>query len=281
MGRNSLGKILNDFVNTCPENNYMSIDYTEMPKRNLLREYEYEYMVNRDKIDKSLESLAIKRRNDSILTMIKKLENDTEICPYKMFNECEKLRKSMETVPSVPSGILEMTEPDDMTEVDLHRYYGLEIYNDCIMWNISPDWKGETSSMEHRCRIEFLKLVIDKFYTSGFYFTKHKYVIECGKDGNHTHAHCVFELNPKMKKSVATWLKSNIGRDFRAIWNKVNEGIEGNYFDLVKSKYALQKIILRTSTLRDDKLDYLIEEKKPFSHQNAENERYPVMGGDW
>lgn len=281
MGRNSLGKILNDFGNTSPENNYMHINYNEMPKRNLLREYEYEYMVNRDKIDKSLESLAIKRRNDSVLNMIKNLENDTNICPYKMFNECEKLRKSMETVPSVPSGILQMTEPGDMTEVDLHRYYGLEIYNDCIMWNISPDWKGECSSMEHRCRIEFLKIAIDMFFKTGFYFTRYKYVIECGKEGNHTHAHCVLELNPKMKKSVATWLKSNIGRDFRAIWNRLNEGIEGDYKDLVKSKYALQKIILRTSLLRDDKLDYLIEEKKPFSHQNAEHESYPVLGGDW
>lgn len=282
MGRNSLGKILNNFEITCPaENNYMYIDYTNMPARDLYRDYEEIYLHNRTLIERALEALTIQRRNDSIHKLIKKLGDDKTTCPYKIFNEIEKLRNSLETVPSVPSNIQDMRAPEDMTNIDLHRYFGVEIFNDCIMWNVSPNWKGDCSSMEHRCRIEFLKLVIDKFFHDCNRFTKHKFVIECGKDGNHTHAHCVFELNPKMKKQNETWMKSNIGRDFRTIWKKINEGIEGGYEGMVDSCHALQKIILRKDYLRDDKLDYLIEENKPLSHQNANHEYYPVLGGNW
>ena len=153
-----------------------------MPKRNLLRDYETEYLANRAKIEKSLESLAIKRRNDSILTKIKTLEEDKDICIYKMFNECEKLRKSLKPVPSVPSNIKDMKEPEDMSEVDLHNYFDIEIFHDCVMFNISPNWKGECSSLEHRCRIEFLKIILDKFYNDANRFTKYKYVKEMDRD---------------------------------------------------------------------------------------------------
>lgn len=280
MGGSNLGKILNGF------DNYLHIDYNTMPKRNLFKEYEDEYLHNRIKIDKSLESLAIKRRNESIKKMIKNLENDKKTCPYKIFNEIEKLWKSLEPVPSVPSGIKDMKSPEDMSKVDLHRYFGLEIFHDCIMLNISPNWKGECSLLEHRCRIEFLKIILDKFFNDANRFTKYKYVIECGKDGNHTHAHAVFEINPNMSKSVNTWLaKANHSRDLRAIWKKcsdeISEGAEGAYEGVLNSKHSIQKIILRTRKLRDDKLDYLIEECKPLSHQNATHEYYPVLGGNW
>lgn len=280
MGRNSLGKILNNFEITCPaENNYMYIDYKTMPARNLYRDYEEIYLHNRTLIERSLEALTIQRRNETIK---KCLANLYEKCLYPENTEIEKLEKSLKPVPSVPSYLIkEMRAPEDMTNVDLHRYFGLEVFTDCMMWNISPNWKGDCSSMEHRCRIEFLKLVIDKFFHDCNRFTKHKFVIECGKDGNHTHAHCVFELNPRMKKQNETWMKSNIGRDFRTIWKKVNEGIEGGYEGMVDSPHSIQKIILRKDYLRDDKLDYLIEENKPLSHQNADHDYYPVLGGNW
>lgn len=279
MGRNSLGKILNDFETNNPaQNNYMFIDYKTMSKRDLLAEYIEEYTDNMAKVEKCMEINMIKLENHAIKGKIRNLYRDTL---YPEYVEVEKLEKLLKVVPSVPSGLKDMKSPEDMTEEELARYYDIEIFKDCIMFNISPNWKGETSSMEHRCRIEFLKLVIDKFYKDCNWFTKHKYVIECGKDANHTHAHCVFELNPKMKKQVATWLKSNVWRDFRNIWKKINEGIEGDYEGMVDSVHALQKIILRTRILRDDKLEYLIEENKPFSHQNKEHDLYPVLGGNW
>lgn len=273
MGGSNLGKILNGF------DNYLHIDYNTMPKRNLLAEYTDEYVYNKTKVDKLLEARAILNQNEVIKKYITKLYEDNL---YPDYSEVQKLEKSLKIVPSVPSGIKDMKEPGDMSDIDLHRYFGLEIFHDAIMLNISPNWKGESSSLEHRCRIEFLKIILDKFFNDANRFTRYKYVIECGKEGNHTHCHAVFEINPNMSKSVNTWLaKANHSRDLRAIWKKCSEGIEGAYEGVLDSKHSIQKIILRTRKLRDDKLDYLIEDLKPLSHQNATHEYYPVLGGNW
>lgn len=274
MGGSNLGKILNGF------DNYLLIDYNTMPKRNLIAEYIEDYNHNKSKVDRLIEARNIRNRNEVINKCIAKLYEEKL---YPDFSEVEKLEKSLKSVPSVPSGIKDMKEPKDMTEIELHRYFGLEIFHDCIMLNISPAWsKGECSLLEHRCRIEFLKIILDKFFNDANRFTRYKYVIECGKEGNHTHCHAVFEINPNMSKSVNTWLaKANHARDLRAIWKKCSEGIEGAYEGVLDSKHSIQKIILRTRKLRDDKLDYLIEDLKPLSHQNATHEYYPVLGGDW
>lgn len=274
MGGSNLGKILNGFEN------YLHIDYNTMPKRNLYREYEEIYFHNRTLIERCAEAFAIQRQNETIKKCIANLY---EKCLYPENTEIEKLEKSLKEVPSVPSYLIkDMRAPEDMTDIELHRYFGLEIFHDCVMFNISPNWKGECSSLEHRCRIEFLKIILDKFYNDANRFTKYKYVIECGKDGNHTHCHAVFEINPKMNKSVNTWLaKANHSRDLRAIWKKCSEGVEGAYNGCLDSKHSIQKIILRTRILRDDKLSYLIEDNKPLSHQNAPHEYYPILGGDW
>jgi hypothetical protein len=60
----------------------------------------------------------------------------------------------------------------------------------------------------------------------------------------------------------------------------IEKSVEGAYNGCLDSKHSIQKIILRTRILRNDKLDYLIEENKPLSHQNATHEYYPVLGGD-
>lgn len=277
MGGSNLGKILNGF------DNYLHIDYNTMPKRNLLAEYTDEYTHNMSKVKKCMDINMIKLENYAIKGKIRNLYRDKL---YPEYTEIQKLERQLKSVPSVPSGIKDMKSPEDMSEIDLHRYFGLEIFHDCIMLNISPNWKGECSSLEHRCRIEFLKIILDKFFNDANRFTKYKYVIECGKDGNHTHCHAVFEINPNMSKSVNTWLaKANHSRDLRAIWKKcsdeISEGAEGAYEGVLNSKHSIQKIILRTRKLRDDKLDYLIEDLKPLSHQNATHEYYPVMGGNW
>ena len=157
-------------------------------------------------------------------------------------------------------------------------YLGIVPFYDSIMLNISPNWNLEgLEGIEGKCQIEFLKLIIDKFLDSPR-FTKYKYVIECGKSGNHIHAHCVIELNNNMKKSNKTWIsKGNHLRDLRTIWNKLNNECDGGYGDCIKSRHALQCILIKNKDMLKDKLDYCIEEMKPLSHQNAQHPHLPQV----
>lgn len=155
------------------------------------------------------------------------------------------------------------------------RYFNVEPYYQSMMINISPAWKGEIQDDEHLLVRKFLKTVMSKFYDTKF-FTRMKYVIECGGEGNFPHIHAVFEFNPKYESQYRGWVKkSNHLRDLRACWNKVCASGAPQWKDKIASKYAIQSNLLNTKQVRDDKLNYLVEDLKPPSHQNAEHPQYP------
>ena len=254
-----------------------------MPKRNLMNDYIDDYAY-KTKTNETIRDL----HNDIGINSakIRKLERDLTDDPYANYPIHEAINKlsglnaghnqklrSLEWV--------DMKSPECMTVEELHDYFNVEIYHDCIMLNISPKWPGgnggPVGGIEDKIKIKFLKIVIEKFIHDKRNFSKHKFVIECGKEGTHIHAHCVMELEPSKIKSLNTWLsKGKHHRDLRTIWDKIAKQEECDEFiGAIKAKPALQTQILRTSELRDDKLDYLIEDKKPLSHQNSKHPQCP------
>lgn len=151
------------------------------------------------------------------------------------------------------------------------KYMGVIPFMPCVMINISPNWKGQFGQdpLVDEIMKDNLKEVLEKYLKASNRYSKYKYVIECGGDGDHLHAHAVAEINKGTEKSVMTHLnKGNHAVELRKIWKKVMpKGKEG----LLKGKYAIQRIILRNEILVKDKLDYLIEEKKPEGHKNSED----------
>ena len=162
------------------------------------------------------------------------------------------------------------------------KYLDITPFNDSLMLNISPKWSEGVEGLSEAGRIKLLKVVIEKFITDSGRFSKYKFVIECGKQGDHIHAHCVLELNPQLKKSNKTWIsKHNHIRDFRNIWKRIDKDLELEHPDAVASKFAVQSILIKNHKLLEDKLNYLIEENKPLSHRNAEHPHLPQIVGDW
>lgn len=151
------------------------------------------------------------------------------------------------------------------------KYMGAIPFKPCVMINISPNWKGkfgEDPFCDEMMKENFMA-VIDKYLKAAHRYSRYKYCLECGGEGNHLHAHIVAEINSGTEKSVMTHLnKGNHAVDLRKIWDKTfPKGMNG----LLKGKFAIQRIILRTEIMRDDKLNYLIEENKIEGHKNAED----------
>ena len=151
------------------------------------------------------------------------------------------------------------------------EYMGVIPFMPCVMFNISPNWKGEFGKDKVTDKIMQKKLciILDKYLNASNRYSKYKYVLECGSDGNHLHAHAVAEIKKGMEKSVQTHInKGNHSIEIRKLWDKeMPKGKQG----LLKGKYSIQRIMLRNENLVKDKLDYLIEEKKPEGHKNKED----------
>lgn len=153
----------------------------------------------------------------------------------------------------------------------VHEYLGIVPFIPSLMINISPNWKGHfTSPVSEKIAIKKFCQVIDSYLSSCNRYGKWKYAIEYGGEGNFIHSHIVAEINPDYLESVLNGKKSHIrkgyvSRDIRKIWDQnMPEGFEG----MLKSKHAIQTVILRNEQLRDDKLAYLLEENKPAGHEN-------------
>lgn len=150
---------------------------------------------------------------------------------------------------------------------EIAKYMGVKPFLPCVMINISPNWKGKFGKdpLLDKLMIKHFIKVIEKYLSASNRYERYKYVLECGADGDHLHAHIVAEMKAGTQKSVVTHLnKGNHAVELRKMWDKGEKGLEG----VLKGKYAIQRIILRTETLRDDKLDYLVEELKPEGHKN-------------
>lgn len=138
------------------------------------------------------------------------------------------------------------------------KYYNIEPFVPQVMINISPNWNGKIITG----KINKLKKLINLYLKEGW-FDRWSYVIENGSEGKHIHAHIVARMNPQRLKSVESHLrKNNHTRQLQKYASKI-EGMEG----LIEG-VSVQRILLRTETLVKDKLDYLIEEKKPVGHKN-------------
>lgn len=137
-------------------------------------------------------------------------------------------------------------------------YMNIIPFTPSVMINISPNWNGKFQPG----KINKLKKLIDSYMSEGWY-DRWEYVIENGSEGKNIHAHIVAHMNVQRLKSVESHLRrGNHTRQLQKWANKI-EGMEG----LIEG-VSVQKVILRTEVLVNDKLDYLIEEKKPQGHKN-------------
>lgn len=164
----------------------------------------------------------------------------------------------------------------------IYDYLGIIPFNPCVMINISPDWKGKCFGGDYT---KLLDRTITTYLQSCNRYTKYRYCLECGGEGNFLHAHIVAEINPDLSKSVKTHInKGNHKYELMKAWDKhlkdfpkldfektrSGYGLKGSK-GLLKGKFAVQRIMLNTIELRDDKLKYLHEANKPEGHTNAKD----------
>lgn len=146
--------------------------------------------------------------------------------------------------------------------------------------NISPNWttlNGKPTKWKQDMLVE----LIDRFAKQNDRFRQCDYVLECGSNGDHLHAHCVLMLNPKFEKTVITQQrKGNLARSLRKIWKDICDArfkktteFENSHHEVMRGilegKFALQFSLLRKPEFLEDKLAYLVEELKPEDHKNS------------
>jgi CRISPR/Cas system-associated protein endoribonuclease Cas2 len=160
--------------------------------------------------------------------------------------------------------------PRKMEDI-IYEYLGVERprpFHTAVMINISPNWKGKfgVDNLTDKLMIKKFQDVVETYLKASNRYSKWKYVLECGGEGNHLHCHIVAEFNPKCKKSCETHIgKGNHAGEINKIWDK--KFPEG-YRRVCKGKFAIHRIILRNADLLNDKLKYLIENEKPEGHKN-------------
>lgn len=152
------------------------------------------------------------------------------------------------------------------------EYMGVTPFYPSVMINISPNWKGSfgKNDLTDKLMIKNFCKVIDKYLNESIgptkRFTKWKYCIECGSEGNFLHAHIVAEINNKLLKSMKThFSKNNHKQQLMKHWDNVFKGHQG----LLKGKFAIQRNLINSKELLDDKLSYLYECNKCEGHKNS------------
>ena len=126
-----------------------------------------------------------------------------------------------------------------------YAFLGRIPFNPCVMINISPAWKGSAiteDKMEGFCRV-----IVGYLEEMGRY-TKWKFCLECGSDGNFLHAHIVAEVNPDLIESVLNGKNSHIrkGNHYQQIkkrWKK-NKWTHAKWTEAIDGKFAVQVIIV-------------------------------------
>lgn len=267
--------------------------YSFIPKvvympRKLDKEYEVEYELNMEKLEPFRQYLELEKHNNEVSMKIQKIEEECEDL-YGCFNKIEQLKSQLKKIPldlcEGYSSFKLMERPSAMNSSKLHDYYELTEFNKGMMLNVSPNWKGGKGSDLQK--VAFLERVIDIFYNNIGRFSKCRYVIENGhdKDQSHIHAHIVLEFEPGMIKGTMTaFKKGRLNTEFRNCWNRRAKTTLGRvtgkpvFAGLVDHKISLQYMLIGNQTIMNDKLDYLIEDKKPYSHKNVEHSVCPRSG---
>ncbi len=180
-------------------------------------------------------------------------------------------------------GYKEMVMTSEMTDEMIADYYKIKPFKPYWMLNISPNWKGEKCrlSVDTARRIKFISEVMELFYDDAKRFSKVKYVIEGGKEGDFLHVHAVFELNAKKPNNILHMKKGNFLKSFRTIWNRHASEVCPKWEGHVGSKHALQTTYITSQEMLQDKLDYLVEDLKPISHQNSSDFKSIEKSIDW
>ncbi len=162
------------------------------------------------------------------------------------------------------------------------EFMGVTPFYPCVMFNISPNWKGMfgKDDVSDKMMIKNFTKVIDSYLNEQFTgkprYTKYKYCLECGSEGNFLHAHVVAEINPALLKAMKTHInKGNHKQQFCKYWNKMMP--KGNQGQL-KGEYAIQRVLINTREIRKDKLKYLKEKNKEEGHKNLKDLKL-VFGG--
>lgn len=142
-----------------------------------------------------------------------------------------------------------------------------------VMINISPDWKGQKITT---ARINDFHIVITNYMKEGWY-SEWKYVLECGGNGDHLHAHIVAKMNRKGKgKCPDTGKNGHLGKGNHSSqlikYADKTKGMKG----MLKG-VGINKKFLRTEEILQDTLDYLCESKKPDGHKNAAHRYLPIL----
>ena len=187
-------------------------------------------------------------------------------------------------------------------------YMGIIPFTPSVMINVSPHWKNDKYIWHKK---EALKFAMEHYLNECNRYDYWSCVIECGSEGNFVHAHAVAHVNPKMLRSVigdgrpkGDKDKSHIGKgnhkdqigkhicawfreyeksdkcprnfidNFEKSLPETCKGIKG----LLKgSTKSVDRCICRHPDLTRDKLDYLVEEKKPDGHKNMVVSGFPLL----
>lgn len=209
------------------------------------------------RIDENLDEISEIVDNDNFIQMSDKMEKFRN----KYFNHNNMLKHEY-----CHYDIVEDTKyvfEKHFSEQDLLDYLGIIPFTPSVMINISPDWACVKDKMTDTRKVNILTGIIENYMTEGQRYDYYSYVIENGSNGDHIHAHIVAHINPKIGKSVNTHLaKGNHTQQLKKLTNKL-KGMGG----IIKGT-SVQKIFLRNEQLVADKLDYLIEDKKPEGHKN-------------
>lgn len=145
------------------------------------------------------------------------------------------------------------------------EYLDVIPFTPSIMINISPDWNSIPDRMTQNRQIKILEGIIEKYMEESQRYDKYSYVIENGFDGKNIHAHIVAHVNPRIQKSVYTHIDKN-----KHVYQiqKYAKKLNFKGADKLIKNNSIQRTWIRTEEILNDKLDYLIEEKKPEGHKN-------------
>lgn len=151
----------------------------------------------------------------------------------------------------------------------LMKYFNVKPFEPWVMLNISPAWAGKKIERQNICKLinSFKRYMKEEWYSEWYY------TAESGGNGDHLHLHAVCKLNTnKNVKSCRTHISKNWKRQF--VKHAKLEGLEG----FIKPQ-GLQSILIQGESGNDilkDKLEYLIESKKPVGHENKALKALPL-----
>ena len=181
--------------------------------------------------------------------------------------------------PLIAKDMKERILADPNLKKSIYGFFKIIPFNPCVMINISPNWKGlmDLKTLESKWHKKLLAQTITDYLGSCNRYSKYRYCLECGGEGNFLHAHIVAEINPDLHKSVMTHInKGNHKYELVKAWTKNLKGMETlkgvkGIEGFLKGKFAIQRIIINNPDMRDDKLSYLEEKNKPEGHKNLWN----------